>query len=489
MKRMDGWGVTGWSNEWTALGTDEPTEDDAPQLEGYGVKRTVDPGVVYAAGPAMPGVPAWHARRVGKGRVFEMEWPEHVEPASRSLLDIQASLASRRKTLTADDPDLTMLDAAVDGLLAAAAALHAKGFSLGYLQPDSCRCGTMRDGKPFVVLPDVGFAWDKRSGLMLPQWIAKPQLAQLFEDGAERRNDDYLAELARQKEPRDLRRRNDEDAASDLADVKLVARLVAAALVGADEMRRWCAGKKFLTTLPVKDAAPDTQAEIWDKVIAPALDGHVATCEELRAKLAVYKPSSHYLHVPPTPPWSGWPVVRRVAIGAAAACVLGLLWLCSDPILAWIKTTLIGAPAPFCRVVAKEDPLYAKLFALKDAREAARGDVSKQPAFWAQLEECRTDHAALAACGRDCLAELVDEWARQAEQDGLAVRERLRSRPRPTPDEIRDLSAAIESIRTAASEAKRPAASSVVKMLERDLRLRGGVPAEVPDKPLQKRSD
>jgi hypothetical protein len=489
MKRMDGWGVTGWSNEWTALGTDEPIDDDATQLEGYGVKRTVDPGVVYAAGPAMPGVPAWHARRVGKGRVFEMEWPEHVEPASRSLLDIQASLASRRKTLMADDPDLAMLDAAVDGLLAAAAALHAKGFSLGYLQPDSCRCGTTRDGKPFVVLPDVGFAWDKRSGLMLPQWIAKPQLAQLFEDGAERRNDDYLAELARQKEPRDLRRRNDEDAASDLADVKLVARLVAAALVGADEMRRWCAGKKFLTTLPVKDAAPDTQAEIWDKVIAPALDGHVATCEELRVKLAVYKPSSHYLHVPPTPPWSGWPVVRRVAIGAAAACVLGLLWLCSDPILAWIKTTLIGAPAPFCRVVAKEDPLYAKLFALKDAREAARGDVSKQPAFWAQLEECRTDHAALAACGRDCLAELVDEWARQAEQDGLAVRERLRSRPRPTPDEIRDVSAAIESIRTAASEAKRPAASFVVKMLERDLRLRGGVPAEVPDKPPQKRSD
>lgn len=133
MKRMNGWGVTGWSNEWTALGNDDPADDEVTQLNGYGIKRTVDPGVVYTPAPSSPGVPEWHARRVGKGRVFEMEWREHVEPPSRSLFDIQASLASRRKSLATDDPDLAMLDAAVDGLLAAAVALHARGFSLGFL--------------------------------------------------------------------------------------------------------------------------------------------------------------------------------------------------------------------------------------------------------------------------------------------------------------------------------------------------------------------
>lgn len=495
INRMEGWGVTGWSNEWTTLGSDDPADDDSPQLSGYGVKRTVDPGVAYYpavtgddAPPPAPGVPRWHARRLGKGRIFEMEWREDVEPTTRSVLEIQAALASRRSSLTADDPDLALLDAAVDGLLAAASALHSKGVSLGFFQPDSCRCGRLRDSVPFVALPDVGFAWDKRSGLMLPQWIAKPQLDLLFDDGAERRNEAYLADLSRQNEPRDIRQRADEDAVRELADVRIVARLVATALVGVDEVRRWCSGKKSFVRLPAKDAAPDTEADIWDKVIAPALEGQIRTCEELRSKLAVYRPSSHYLHVPPTPPWSGWPVVRRVAIGAAAMCLLGLLWLCSGPIIRQIKAW-IGEPAPFCRTVAKSDPLYDKLFELKRSHDAARGDVSLRPAFWTLLQECFKDHAALESCGRECLSGLVDEWVQQAEEEGRAVRERLRSRPRPSPDEVAEITAAIAAIRRAAAEAKRPPASSVVSVLDRELKLRGGRPAEAPGPSPRPRND
>ena len=45
MKSMDGWGVTGWSNSWTTLGSDILDDDEqAVVLDGYGVQRTVDPG-------------------------------------------------------------------------------------------------------------------------------------------------------------------------------------------------------------------------------------------------------------------------------------------------------------------------------------------------------------------------------------------------------------------------------------------------------------
>ncbi len=471
MNRMDGWGVTGWSNEWTALGSDGPDEG-GPTLDGYGVRRTVDPGVVYASPPDVPNVARWHQKPRGKGRVFEMEWREDFQPATRSVLDIQEGLASRRRSLAADDPDLALLDAAFDGFLAAASGLHARGASLGFVQPDSCRVGTLRDGKPFVVLPDVGFAWDKRSGLMLPRWIDEPNLEQLFDDGAERRNEDYLAEISRGDEARDIRQRAAEDAARELADVKIVARLAAAALVGPDEIRRWCGAGKRLPALPSKDVARDTQGDIWDKVIAPALAGQVLTCEELRARLGVYKPSSHYLHVPPTPPWVGWAVLRRVTIVAAAVGLLAAMSLLGEPLTRWF----MGTPAPFCRVVPRTDPLYARLVELRDAHNAARGDVAARPAFWNLLHECRTEHAALQACSRDCLGGLVDDWLAQAEEEGRATHERLRSRPRPTSDEVAELTAAIAAIRRAEAEAKRPQSSSVMGMLDRELRLRGGPP-------------
>jgi hypothetical protein len=473
MKRMRGWGVTGWSDSWQALGSDLPDDDDpeAVTLDGYGVERTVDPGVIYAPLPDVPGVPRWHAKPRKGGRILQMTWPEDVEPTTRSLLDLQSAIASRRGTLTSDDPDLLALDAGVEMLVSAAAALHAAGRSVGFLQPDSCRVGTWRDGRPFIALPDVGFAWDKRSGLMIPRWISEPALELLFEGGAERRNEDCLAENLRAvSDDRDIHQRASAAAASDLADVKILARLVAASLVGADEVRRWCGGKKCLTKLPSKEVARDTQAEIWDKVIAPALEGQVRTCDELKMRLAACKPSSHFLHVPPTPPWVGWAVLRRSAVVVAAACLLGLLWMVSDDVVKWI----VGEPAPFCRVVPKTNPLYGKLVVLKESRDRARGDAATRPEFWGHLRECLVDHAAPETCGGRCLAGLVDEWLAEAEEEGRAVRERLRSRPQPTPDEVRDIAAAIAAIRQAEGEAKRSETPSVVPVLERELRLRGG---------------
>jgi hypothetical protein len=471
MKSMDGWGVTGWSNSWTTLGSDIPDDDEqAVVLDGYGVQRTVDPGVTYAAPPEMAGVPRWHVKRQSRGRKFEMVWPEDRVPATRSLLDIHAAIAARRSKLTPDDPDLAALDKAVDLLLSTAESLHAADTSIGFLQPNSCRFGEWRDGNPFVTLPDVGFAWDKKVGLMMPNWISEPALGLLFENGAERRNEEYLAEISRGHDDRDIRKRASDAATRELVDVKILTRLVATTLVGVDEIRRWCGDRKCLLKLPPRDVASDTQAEVWDKVIAPALAGQVTTVKELRSALATYKPSSHYLHKPPAAPWVGWAMLRRAAMVAAAAALIGLLWAFSDDILKIFQ----GSPAPFCRTVTEESPLYGRLFDLKKSREAARSDVASRPAFWTLLSECRSDHAALKTCRSDCLADLVDEWFRQAEEEGQAVRERLRARPRPTPEEVQDISAAIVAIRQATAEGKRQQRSGVLSMLERELRLRGG---------------
>jgi len=473
---MDAWGVTGWSNTWTALGSDVSDDDEqAVVLAGYGIQRKVDPGVIYIAPPEKAGLPLWHAKRLSRGRIFEMVWPEDREPATRSLLEIQAGIAARRRSLTADDRDLSALDSGVNLLLMAVESLHAAEASIGFLQPNSCRFGEWRDGNPFVVLPDIGFAWDKKAGLMMPTWISEPALEQLFENGAERRNEDYFSEINHPNDDRDIRKRASDAAARELVDVKILARLVAAALVGADEIRRWCGDRKCLLKLPPKEVARGTEAEIWDKVIAPALAGQVSTVKELRSALETYKPSSHYLHEPPPVPWAGWAMLRRAAMVTAAATMVGLLWAFGGSILEWFQ----GRPAPFCRSVTEENPLFGKLFELEKSREVARGDVASRPAYWALLRECHSDHAALKGCRSDCLVDLVDEWCRQAEEEGQHVRERLRARPRPTAEEVEGISAAIVAIKQAVAEAKRPSRSSVVTTLEREFKLRGGkLPAE-----------
>ena len=314
MKLMDCWGVTGWSNSWTALGSDASDDDEnAVSLNGYGVQRTVDPGVVYSSPAEIDGVPRWHLKPQSRGRIFEMVWPEEREPVTRSLIDIHSAITSRRAKLTADDPDLATLDTSIDLLLKKAALLHAADASIGFLQPNSCRVGESREGGVFVVLPDVGFVWDKKVGLMLPTWISEPALGLLFEHGAEQRNEEYLAEINRQNDDRDIRKRASEAAARELADVKILTRLVAATLVGVNELQRWCTDNKCLAKLPPKDMARITQAPIWDKVIAPALAGQFTTVKELRAGLATYKPSSHYLHEPPSVPWAGWAMLRYFA--------------------------------------------------------------------------------------------------------------------------------------------------------------------------------
>lgn len=475
LTRVEGWGVTGWSNEFGALADD--SAEPSALGDAYGFERILDPGVVYREQPEIPGVPRWVEKPQAKGRVFQMGWPTPEAPATQSLLDIQAGIAARRKTLAAEDPQLAKLDEAIHDLVDIAGRLRAAGASIGFVQPDSVRIGSRHDGSTFVVMPDLGFAWDDSGGLYEPDWLATPPAELLFDRGARARNADYLVQLKRAGDEGELRERAKELAVHEVEDVRIVARLIAMALAGGEEVKRWCGAAKSLRRLPGKDVAPDTAAPIWDQVIAPALDGRIPTFQELRLRLGAAKPSEHFLFKPPTPPWRGWGLLRQAGLVAAAVAVLFGLW--------WLMDVLFPARkyAPYCRQVAKEEGLYAKLFDLQALEAKAKVDRESRPGFWKLLQECRADHAGLGRCGEDCLRGPVNEYFEMTLADGDAVLTRLRANPRPVAEERPEIAAAIAAIGEAATAAKRDPRPAVVKKLDRQLQLRGGAgvrPAAAP---------
>jgi hypothetical protein len=473
--RVEGWGVTGWSNEFGAL-TDD-SSDEPSGVSGYGFERVLDPGTIYFPQPVVDGVPAWFKKPGSKARVFQMAWESPEAPVTQSLLDLHNEIKSRRRDLTPDDQAIARLDAAIGSLIATASRLHGNGESLGFLQPDSVRIGTRHDGSTYVVLPDVGFAWDDTGGLYEPDWLANPQTELVFERGARDRNVGYATRLKTSTEKRDLRTQAKERAAEEREDVKIVTRLIALALAGSEEVKRWCGPAKSLLRLPGKDVAPDTAAPIWDQVIAPSLDGKIATFEELGLRLAAAKPSEHFFYQPPSPPWRGWMVVRRVAVAAAAVAGLFGLWQMKDVLFP------PRAYAPFCASVPERDPLFGKLAELQRLHDRARVDKDSRPGFWTLLQECTRAHAALPQCKKDCLRSLADDYLEMMVADGDDVLARLRAAPRPVAAERPEIRESLAAIRDAASEANRPFESSVVKRLERQLELRDGGSSSRPFRP------
>jgi len=464
--RATPWGVTGWSNEFGALADD--SGNDSPVGDAYGFERILDPGVIYRAPPDVAGVPRWHEKPGAKGRVFQMGWPSAETPATESLSDLSASITGRRRGLAAADPGLARLDDAIRQLVAIAERLRAGRASIGFLQPDSVRIGTQHDGSTYVVLPDVGFAWDDSGGLYEPDWLANPQADLLFERGARARNTEYLGRLKTPVDERDLRTQAAALAADEAEDVKIVARLIALALAGRAEVERWCGAAKSLLRLPGRDIAPDTGAPIWDQVIAPALEGQIPTFAELQLRLSATKPSEHFLYSPPTPPWAGWTILRQAAVASAAVALLAGLWVAKD----WLFPP--RKYAPYCRQAQEGTDLFRKLEELEDAEKKALVDEAERPTFRTLLAECRKLHDGLTACGKDCLEKPANSALEMAESEGEAVLDRLRIRPRPVAAEAPEIEAAVGVLDEAAKQAKRTAEPGVVKRLKRQLDLRGG---------------
>ena len=466
LSRVEHWGVVGWADEYGAL-TDDST-GDIPVVGAYGFERILDPGVIYREQPDISGVAKWVEKPGSKGRIFQMGWPTPEPPVTRSLLDLHASIAPRRQELGADDAQLAALDEAIGGLVGIASRLHTAHATLGFLQPDSVRVGTNHDGSTFTLLPDVGFAWDDSGGLYEPEWLANPKAELLFDRGARPRNTEYVARLKRPADERDLRSRAKESAGEEVEDVKIVARLIAMALVGKDEVAKWCGAAKSLLRLPGKDIAPDTGAPIWDQVIAPALDGRIPTFEELKLRLSATKPSEHFLFKPPPPPWKGWAALRYAGLVATALAALVGLWLLMNRLFP------PRVSAPYCTQVSETDPLHSKLFDLQKLHDKVLTDQTVRADFWNTLRDCSRAHAVLPTCRNDCLREPMDVYLKMTLSDGDQVLARLRARPRPVAVERAELVTALTAIREAATEAKRDPAAGVVKRLERQLTLRDG---------------
>ena len=474
MSKLRGWGVIGLSNTWMAFGDDGEgdSERESAAATGYGIRRILDPGTLYREQPPLDEVPRWIEKPGTRRRVYDMEWPASNQPETFSMLDVQERLASRRGKLSAEDADLETLDDSVRLLVESVGRLHTSGASLGFFQPDSARFWHRHDGSRALVLPDVGFAWDDAGGLLEPEWLARPRCEFLFDDGARGRNAAYREQLKRSAEQQELRKRVQETAAFAAEDVRVLARFIALLLVGPEELGRWCGRSKSLLKLPGKDRAADTEAPIWDQVIAPALAGQITTCKELQLRLAGAKPSEHFLFTPPKPPWRGWAVLRQAAIAAVALTVLLGLWLAKG----WWPQV---PPPPYCDRVPGGISLYDDLVALEALQAAAATDATAYPRYWEGLIQCLHDHHNFRDCDRGCLDGLVEAHGERLRIQAEDVLKRLQTLPRPTSEECEALQAAVVGFVEAQTAVESYVDDSLVsggelqQRLARQLRLRG----------------
>ncbi|MFM7108358.1 MAG: hypothetical protein ACKOZU_07120 [Planctomycetaceae bacterium] len=435
------WGVTAHSTEWTTI--DAQDEDGADTIGGYGFVRVVEPGVVYFQPKVVEGLATWVETPRSRGRGFAMAWHDDVEPSTvRTLLDFHAELAPRRATLDKDDPSLHAFDEAVLQMVRLADRVHRAGGTLGFLQPGSVVFCTLRDGRIQAVFPDIGFAWDDQRGIMEPRWIAEPQMGQLFEEGARKHNAAYL-QLNRDiaTTAKDIVKQTAATAAVQAIDVRVLARLIAVALAGPDEVRRWCGEGQSFLRMPGRNVAPDTQAPIWDQVIAPALLGGIKTCEELARRLELSKPSEHFLFKPPAPP----PLWKKVAKQAAPAVAGVVVLVAMGAVALWLMRDDRPRP-PLCPNVAKGSPLYDKLFELVDLQTSAwqRGDIEP---YWDELRACKG-----LAGGNDCVAGLISECALKIDESARSLIKNLRDNPLPPAKAREKVDAAIEIVQEAISE-------------------------------------
>jgi hypothetical protein len=465
MTRVHHWGVTGSSNEWAAL--DRPDDDYDDGLGGMGFKRVVEPGVVYVKPPEVEGLVPWGESPQSRGRQFQMAWDDDSVPEFRTLLDMQAELAPQRAALQKDDPRLQALDDAIVQMVRTADAVHRAGGTLGFVQPDSVLFCNQRDGTLRAVFPDIGFLWDDERGLREPKWIAEPQLDLLFEQGARRHNSARikLAKAARQGQDATPK------AEAQAEDVRLLARLVAVAIAGPDQVQEWCGDGRAFLSMPGRDRAPDTQAPIWDEVIAPALVGKVGSCADLAARLEAVRPSEHFLFKPPAPPPVWKKVVRKLrpalAIAAAIGCVLVGWW-------AWPKPQRHH----LCPQVWSSSPLFARLDELNAARKTAMNEITI-PAYRAYWTLLRGEGGLPEACGDKLTRECID-WIERASRGTI---EGLRTRPVPRREELKQLEEALSLLQEAAA-LQPERCTRAVALLERQFRIRGEEPQAAPSRPL-----
>lgn len=475
MRQVQHWGVTDWSTEWARL--DQEDDQAGAVGPGFGFVRVVEPGVEYFKPPVVGEWPGWAASPDGRPRRFQMEWCEDERPEALTVLDMHRLLASRRIELEPGDEQLRHLDESILEAVRQVDRLHRAGGTLGFVQPDSIVFCRLRDGSLRIVFPDVGFAWDETRGLREPKWIAEPHLDCLFEQGPRRHN---AACLLAYREAMDAggqaadKAKGKAKQAASLAeaqakDVRMIARLIAVALAGPDEVRGWCGSGRAFLAVPGRDRAPDTLAPVWDQVIAPTLLEKITTAAGLLERLQVAAPSEHYLVKPPVPP-PAWKIAVRRALPAVlgVAAILAML-LVAKPMIDWLFPR--RTPHALCDSVYTGDPRFSKLDSVEEARgKALAGDLEVVAKYWDLLATSNELPSA-------CLGSLRTEAADMIAAEASSLPGQLRDGPMAGGEQTALLQRAFE-LATAAEQASPGSCERVIGLLRRQLAARGHMPLQ-----------
>jgi hypothetical protein len=377
------------------------------------------------------------------------------------------------------DPDLRRLDRRVDQFLARVCELHERQIPLGFVQPRSVLFLSAADDIETVQLPDLGFVFDVEAWVMgRPSWLSDPASDVMFDTSAKDRNKSYLAWANAQNH----------ETFQPLAeeDVRIAARLIAFALAGEAEVRRWCGDGETLVVPPSDNGTNDTACRtVWD-VLDRAIRGEVHSVAELRQQLVQdgaagdARPSRHFLVKPPrkVPGWER--LLRRLAPPVATA--VGAMLVAWGGYKAW--EVWKPRPTAVCPHVTSWDSnnLFPALEILAKQKEtAAASDESKQ-LFIDSLESYvkMLRSSPKQPCDESCTTKLLEITAPWIDDEVSKLVEELRDKPQHNAEEIavlkkkRDRVARLISL---AKESSPPLFASALEKLDRQLALRGGGPS------------
>ena len=423
------WGVVGFPPEAAEL-TAVPGS--------RGVVRFVSGDVSYVAPPLAggwkptPGVPG----------SFEMPWAGDPA-AARTLAHLRADLdrggvAGAFKS--AASPLLAELDAAAEGLLAAAAKLHAAGWTLGLVLPANVAWGAARE--PHLI--DLGYTW--QGAYDTPPWDASPGRPAWLDDTATH----WLSDIA------PVRRQFADPSGTHfprvepVEDVRTLARLFAWLLTG----------KKAHEVVPANRAMP---AALW-ALLAEAAAGKVPTARAFGDRLAetplsrhftaelgpVAPPTNTVILTPPPPPAKSalsWLLpLAGVAIVVTVAGVGAAMYLTATPDPGPVSTTTSTTKQTDPPPPPPPTPLdFAPLLADVDAALAKKDGAAAAPKLQ-ELYAVAPVTAADAKVRQERREKSLDLWvvdytavaelARQPSRrlDAVAQLKALEARLRPLAD-------------------------------------------------------
>jgi len=471
------WGVTADTCAWEPIAYAADLQSLYSEFGDYpshAFVREVAAGVEYHQPASIGGLKTWLQRKDKWQTRFIMPYPGETAPLSEDLLDIQARLAGQRATFKDGDAALTRLDAIIDQFLGLVCELHENQMPLGFVHPRSVRFVRDASGSETVQLPDLGFVFDDKSrASALPDWLEDPSMKVLFDNGAEARNERYLEWLRKRTHGIFELLRYD--------DVKIVGRLLAFALAGDAEVRKWCGDRCLDGVPPPCGTLNDTACDpVW-RAINKAISGATLSVAELRESLRCddARPSRHFLVKPPEelpePPGPLATLLKK-SVKPAAASAGAIL-------VVWATYALWQAYGPhytsICRHVSSWDKdLYPSLEALEAQKgTAAASDEGKQ-----RFLQSVRDYVALLRtnpnrpCDESCTEQLVavsEPWI----DDEIAVTlENLRQQPRQTVEEVGILKAKrtlIDELNALRRDTSPPLFQSAARRLDRQLSLRG----------------